>query len=84
MTTTEETTTTPLVNVAAVIDRVRVAARAEYLRLDPQYRWTPETVAEMLTDLGEPVYSFQGMFLVDEGVAEKLFSFSEDFLIPEA
>jgi hypothetical protein len=83
MTATEETTATPLVNVASVVDRVRAAAKAEYLRLDPTYSWTPATIEELLIDQGEPVYSFGGMVLVDEGVAEKLFSFFEDFLIPE-
>lgn len=73
---TEDPEATPLVTIFGVL--LEMGGPEAF---NPEYRWDQQTIADMLLDLNEKVYSYRGMYFIDEDVARMLKSFLKDFLI---
>jgi hypothetical protein len=72
---------TNLVSIEKVVSDLRAKLHAEGKRLDPVYTWTPETIAENLADLDEPVYRLNYTYCITQETAVKFMEYSEDFAI---
>jgi hypothetical protein len=72
----EEPEPTPLVSVAGLI--LHMGGPSAF---QPEYDWSSATIAEMLLDLNEKVFSYRGVLLIDEDTAAKLEEFLQDFLL---